>query len=86
MKMFAAAVIVVGAVLAAPVAIGQSQGLLPGAALQAALAVMAAPVEPNSSSFKDSSLSPSGPDSAFSWVMALAFLGFVVLRRTRSGL
>ena len=82
MKMFAAAVIVVAAVLAAPAAIGQSQGL-PSAALQAAVAAVVAPVEPNSASFQSYSSASAGPDSAFSWVMALAFLGFVVLRRTR---
>ena len=85
MKMLAATLIFAGAALAAPAAIGQSQGM-PTAALQAAVTALAAPFEPNPASFQDSSLTSAAPDSAFSWVMALAFLGFVVLRRTRSGL
>ena len=86
MKMLAATLIFAGAALAAPVAIGQSQGM-PAAVLQATAVPVSLPVpiEPNDTSF-NASLAPTAPDSAFSWVMALAFLGFVVLRRTRSGL
>ena len=85
MKRFAATAIVALAALAAPVAIGQSEGI-PAGALKAAVAVLSAPVEPNPASFTDSSLASGPAADAFSWVMALAFLGFVVLRRTRSGL
>ena len=92
MRMLAAAILAVGA-LTAPAAIGQSQGIVAGTPEAVQLQPVAAPSYlPNpqlrdfdtaSRSFDAGSVGPTGPESAFSWVMALAFLGFVVLRRTR---
>ena len=67
MRMFTASLLAVGG-LAAPSAIGQSQGVIPG---------------PMPSIAFDQLLVTTAPDPSVAWLMALGFLGLVVLRRMR---
>jgi hypothetical protein len=99
MKMSTATLIFAVAALAAPAAVGQSQGI-PFESVKPAMAsggemvkVVASPLSSRSSarSFdvegnlqSGSSLLSAGPDPAIAWLMALGFLGLVVARRTRS--
>ena len=96
MKMSTAPLIFAVAALAAPAAVGQSQGIpyeSPNPAMASGgemVKVVAASrssartfdVEGNLQS--GSSLLSTGPDPAIAWLMALGFLGLVVARRTRS--
>ena len=100
MKMSTATLILAVAALAAPAAVGQSQGIAfessrPAAARSAELVqvAMAPPLasRSTSSSFdvqgnlqSGASLLGAGPDPGIAWLMALGFLGLVVARRTRS--
>lgn len=99
MKMSTATLIFAVAALAAPAAVGQSQGI-PFESIKPAVArsgemlqvAAASPLAALSSSrsfdvegnlLSGSSLA-AGPDSGIAWLMALGFLGLVVARRTRS--
>ena len=94
MKMLTAAAILAVATLAGPAAVGQSQGLpLNPAQIAAAapdLVQVAAPIMASGRSIREfertgsTEENTSAPRPVASWIMALAFLGFVVLRRTRS--
>jgi hypothetical protein len=100
MKMSTATLIFAVAALAAPAAVGQSQGIpfestRPAMAAGADIvqAAIASPVASRSSSRSfdvegnlqsGSSFLAAGPDPEVAWLMALAFLGLVVARRTRS--
>lgn len=100
MKMSTATLIFAVAALAAPAAVGQSQGIpfesirLAGARGGDMVQVAAAsPLAARSSSRSfdmegnlqsGASLLSSGPDPSVAWLMALGFLGLVVARRTRS--
>ena len=88
MKMSTATLIFAAAALAAPAAVGQSEGTPTRALLQpAAESAQIVPVrmvgsfdlqgEPRASGFAVSVT----PDPAFAWIMALGFLGLVVARR-----
>jgi hypothetical protein len=100
MKMSTATLIFAVAALAAPAAVGQSQGI-PFEAIRPAVArsgdlvqvAMASPLGSRSSSRSfdvegnlqsGESLLAAGPDPGIAWLMALGFLGLVVARRTRS--
>lgn len=100
MKMSTATLIFAVAALAAPAAVGQSQGI-PFESIRPAMATgadlvqvsVASPLASRSSSRSfdvegnlqaDSSLLSAGPDPSVAWLMALGFLGLVVARRTRS--
>lgn len=100
MKMSTATLIFAVAALAAPAAVGQSQGI-PFESVRPAVArsadmvpvAMAQPLAPRSSSRSfdvegnlqsGASLLGAGPDPGIAWLMALGFLGLVVARRTRS--
>lgn len=68
MRLLTASLLAIGG-LAAPAAIGQSQGVIPG---------------PMPAFAFDQLLAGAGaPDPAVAWLMALGFLGVVVLRRIR---
>lgn len=100
MKMSTATLIFAVAALAAPVAVGQSQGMpfesiRPAAAAGSGMVqvALAAPLASRSSSHTfdiqgnlqpAGSLLAAGPDPGIAWLMALGFLGLVVARRTRS--
>ena len=99
MKMSTATLIFAVAALAAPAAVGQSQGI-PFESMTSArssggemVKVVASPLASRSSSRtfdvegnlqSGSSLLSAGPDPSVAWLMALGFLGLVVARRTRS--
>lgn len=98
MKMSTATLIFAVAALAAPAAVGQSQGI-PFESMQPAMAsegemvkVVASPLASRSSArtfdvegnLQSGSLPSAGPDPGIAWLMALGFLGLVVARRTRS--
>lgn len=99
MKMSTATLIFAVAALVAPAAVGQSQGI-PFESMKPAMAtdaemvkVVASPLASRSSARtfdvegnlqSGSSLLSAGPDPGIAWLMALAFLGLVVARRTRS--
>ena len=97
MKMSTATLIFAVAALAAPAAVGQSQGIpfeSPATASGGEMVkVVASPLSSRSSARtfdvegnlqSGSSLLTTGPDPAIAWLMALGFLGLVVARRTRS--
>jgi hypothetical protein len=85
MKMFTATVILAAAALGAPVAVGQSQGEL-GFSHVTARAQSFEPLQPFRQAATRSSPTGNAPSPAVSWLMALGFLGFVVMRRTRAPL
>lgn len=96
MKKLTATAILAVATLAGPAAVGQSQGLPVTSAshpttLASDLVQLATrPLLISSRSIREfersdvASDSSTSPRPVASWIMALAFLGFVVLRRTRS--
>jgi hypothetical protein len=99
MKMSTATLIFAVAALAAPAAVGQSQGIPfepPEPAMTAGAGMVkvsvASPLGPSSARSFDvegnqqpgGSLLSAGPDPGIAWLMALGFLGLVVARRTRS--
>lgn len=97
MRMLTATAIVAVAALGGPTATGQSQRIpmpmVAAAAGEARPAAQAASMLPASLALRDFERSPSAsakgfasvaPNSTVSWLMALGFLGLVVMRRTRS--
>ncbi|HYC36393.1 MAG TPA: hypothetical protein VEC19_08215 [Usitatibacter sp.] len=96
MKMLAATAILAVAALAAPAAVGQSQGIpLDPFAYVAAAGAELVQVSAQAvgggkalTAFErtggDAGVSPVAPDPLVSWAMAIVFLGLVVMRRTRS--
>jgi hypothetical protein len=100
MKMSTATLIFAVAALAAPLAVGQSQGIpfeSPEPAMTSDAGMVkvsvASPLgSPSSAHSFDvegnlqsgGSLLSAGPDPGIAWLMALGFLGLVVARRTRS--
>lgn len=93
MKMSTATLIFAVAALAAPAAVGQSQGIPFESSGAEMVKVVASPLASRSSSRTfdvegnlqaGSSLLSTGPDPSVAWLMALGFLGLVVARRTRS--
>ena len=92
MKMFVATAIFAVAALAAPMAVGQSQGLalapvneMATGALQAVQAqAVSFFADRRAGGFDDDEPSAVRPDPSTSWLMALAILGLIVIRRTRS--
>lgn len=92
MKKTVAAALVALAALATPLAIGQSQGLtiepmsqFAGTAhtMQVKAATFFAPRPAETSGSLDSAKSSFNPDPATSWLMALAMLGIIAVRRMR---
>ena len=96
MKMFAATMILAVAALSAPAAVGQSQGLPVDAVRQVAysgpeLGQVATPSLRSVNPFVQLERSggqaestTAAPNPLAAWVMAIVFLGIVVMRRTRS--
>ncbi len=97
MRMLTATAIVAVAALGGPTATGQSQRIpipVVAAAGETQAAAKAASMLPASLALRDFERSPSAsggkglasvaPNSTVSWLMALGFLGLVVMRRTRS--
>ena len=93
MKKSVAAALVALAALATPLAIGQSQGLtlepvsqFAGTAhnMQVKAAAFFAPRQSQASASLDDGKSAFNPDPATSWLMALAVLGIIAVRRMRS--
>lgn len=94
MKMSTATLIFAVAALAAPAAVGQSQGIpyeSPATASGGEMVKVVASPLSSARTFdmegnlqSGGSLLTAGPDPAIAWLMALGFLGLVVARRTRS--
>jgi Ni/Co efflux regulator RcnB len=93
MKKLVATAIFAVAALATPLAIGQSQGIkldtvneMASGAAQAvqARAALFAPPRASRSGSMEPGASSVNPDPATSWLMALAVLGIIAIRRTRS--
>ena len=90
MKLLATAILA-GAVLVAPLAIGQSQGMkLDSVAtsaaqvMQASSASLLAPRATPASASLEAESPSANPDPMTSWLMALAVLGIIAVRRIRT--
>jgi hypothetical protein len=92
MKKYIATVLIAGAALVAPTAVGQSQRLAldpvrdvagTAQAVQTQATTFFAPRQPMLSGSLDSDKPAMNPDPLTSWLMALAVLGIIAIRRTR---